>query len=141
MQLGHLRFQFQTLSARPFATVDVTVEPQEADPTEAVLRAIRRADITEAVVRVRVTLPAEAEAHLRENEVRKALDQAHYIASISRETPGSRRTRLAPEVEEGLQPAQALALYLESRGMVGERKERLLAAAEELIESDAGLRE
>jgi len=35
-----------------------------------------------------------------------------------------------------LQPAQALALYLESRGVADERKQRLLAVAEELIESD-----
>ena len=129
-------FQFHVLAARHFVTVEVTVEPQEADPTAAVLRAIQRNDVADAVVRVRVSLPAEADAHLRENDIRKALEPAHFIASISREIPGTRRTRLAPEVEEGLQPAQALALYLDSRGVADERKQRLLAVAEELIESD-----
>lgn len=130
-------FQFHALAARTFATVEVTVEPQEADPTEVVIQAIRRVDIADAVVRVRVTLPAEADAHLRENDIRKALESAHFIASISREIPETRRTRLPPEVEEGLQPAQALALYLESRGVAAERKERLLTIAEELINSDS----
>ena len=129
-------FQFHALAARPFVTVEVTVEPQEADPTAAVLRAIQRNDVADAVVRVRVSLPAEADAHLRENDIRKALEPAHFIASISREIPETRRTRLAPEVEEGLQPAQALALYLDSRSVADERKQRLLAVAEELIESD-----
>ena len=129
-------FQFLALAARSFVTVEVTVEPQEADPTAAVLRAIQRNDVADAVVRVRVSLPAEADAHLRENDIRKALEPAHFIASISREIPETRRTRLAPEVEEGLQPAQALALYLDSRGVADERKQRLLAVAEELIEND-----
>lgn len=129
-------FQFHVLPARSFVTVDVTVEPQEADPTVAVLRAVQRVEVKDAIVRVRVSLPAEADVHLRENDIRQALEPAHCIASISREVPGARRTRLAPEVEEGLQPVQALDLYLESRGVVEERKIRLLAAAEELLESD-----
>ena len=135
-------FQFHPLNARPFVTVDVTVMPQDADPTATVVRAINRKDVTGAVVRVRVTLPAEADAHLRDVEVRKALEPAHFIAAISREIPGVRRTRLAPGAGEGLRPMQALGLYLESRGVEGERREKLMQKAEELVDQDSlGLEE
>ncbi len=129
-------FEFHKVDARAFVTIDATIEPQEFDPTAAVLRAIARKDVADAVVRVRVTLPAEAAPRLREADVREALAPAHFIASISRETTETRRTRLSPESEDGLQPMQALALYLESKNTDEDRKELLLARAQELIDAD-----
>ena len=129
-------FRFQPLEARSFVTVDVTVEPAHGDPTEAVLQAIARKSIDDSVVRVRVTLPAEMEPHLRESEIRRALDSAHYVAAISKEVQGGRRTRLAADAARGLRPAEAVRMYLESREMPPERREKLLQYAQELIESE-----
>ena len=134
-------FEFHTLKARPFVTIDVTVEPQEADPTAGVLRAIRRKRIEDAVVRVRITASAESNVHIRDADIRKELEPAHFIASITRNVPSERRTRLAPGAGEGLQPVQALGLFLESRGVEKQRAERLLAAAEELTEAELAGRE
>ena len=130
-------FEFHKLDARIFVTVDVSVEPQDVDPTTTVVRAINRKEIADAVVRVRISLAAESDAHLRETEIRKALEPAHFIASISREIVGSRRTRISPTEGEHLQPMQALGLYLDSRNIEGERRERILRKAEELIEQDS----
>ena len=128
-------FRFERLDARPFVTVDVTVASGSADPTEAVLRAIARKDVAGAVVRVRLSLPPAVDAHLREADIRQALQSAHYIAAITRESAeGGRRTRLAAESAEGLQPIQALRLYLESRGIDSKRQEEILRRAEELVE-------
>ena len=129
-------FEFHSLPARPFVTVDVKVELLEADPTAAVVRAIQRRDVAGAVVRVRISLPSEGGVELRESEIRNALEPAHFIASISRDVPGARRTRLAPGTGEGLQPVEALGLYLESRNVSQERKQRLLTAAEGLLETE-----
>ena len=126
-------FQFQKVQARPFVTIDVKIPPGELDPTDTVLRAIARKDVADAVVRVRVSLPSEMESHLREPDLREALKPAHYIAAISREVEGARRTRLGAEAAEDLQPLQALRLYLESRNTDPQRQEKLLRYAEELI--------
>ena len=126
-------FQFQKVQARPFVTIDVKIPPGELDPTDTVLRAIARKDVADAVVRVRVSLPSEMESHLREPDLREALKPAHYIAAISREVEGARRTRLGAEAAEDLQPLQALRLYLESRNTDPHRQEKLLRYAEELI--------
>jgi exonuclease SbcD len=130
-------FEFHKLDARIFVTVDVSVEPQDVDPTATVVRAINRKEIADAVVRVRISLPAESDAHLQETEIREALEPAHFIASISREIVGSRRTRISPTEGEDLQPMQALGLYLDSRNIEGERREKILRKAEELIEQDS----
>jgi len=130
-------FEFHKLDARIFVTVDVSVEPQDVDPTATVVRAINRKEIADAVVRVRISLAAESDAHLQETEIREALEPAHFIASISREIVGSRRTRISPTEGEDLQPMQALGLYLDSRNIEGERREKILRKAEELIEQDS----
>jgi exonuclease SbcD len=113
------------------------VAADEPDPTNAVLRAIARRDINDAVVRVRITLPAEMEPHLREVDIRQSLAPAHYIAAVSRNVEGMRRTRLSADVTEGLQPLQAVRLYLESRGVEPQRREQILKRAEELVEQEA----
>ena len=126
-------FSFRPVNARRFVTVNAAVSPGEPDPTAAVLRAIARHDVADAVVRVRIRLPAEAEPLLREGELRAALQSAHYIAAISREVEGARRTRLSGAESEGLQPLQALRLYLESRETEPQRAEKVLHYAQELI--------
>ena len=131
-------FQFEKVQARPFVTIDVKVPSGEPDPTDAVLRAIARRDVTDAVVRVRVSLPPEMESRLRESDLREALNPAHYIAAISREVEGARRIRLGADVAEGLQPLQALRLYLESRDTDPQRRDQLLRYAEELISQEMG---
>ena len=125
-------FSFQLVNARRFLTVDVTVSPGEPDPTAAVLRAIARHDVAGAVVRVRIKLTAEADSLLREGEIREALQSAHYIAAVSREVEGARRTRLSSGESEGLQPLQALRLYLDGRDTSPQRKDKVLSYAEEV---------
>ena len=51
---------------------------------------------------------------------------------------GARRTRLGADVAEGLQPLQALRLYLESRDTDPQRRDQLLRYAEELISQEMG---
>jgi exonuclease SbcD len=130
------KFEFHKLDARSFVTVDVTLEPQDVDPTATVVRAIARKEIAGAVVRVRISLTAESDTHLKETEIRAALEPAHFIASISREVAGTRRTRISPSEGEDLQPMQALGLYLDSRNIEGEHREKIMRKAEELMEMD-----
>ena len=133
-------FRFQPVRARPFVTIDVQVLPGEPDPTANVLRAIARRDIADAVVRVRVRVrtpaPAAVATPLREGEIREALQPAHYIAAVSLEIDGPRRTRLDRDSADDLQPMQALRLYLESREAEPQRRDKIIRYAEELIQED-----
>ena len=130
-------FEFQQVAARPFVTVDVNVPDGAEDPTGDVLRAIAKKDVDDAVVRVRIALPAEAERHLREGEVRQALQSAHYVAAINRDVVDSeRRTRIGADAARGLRPMQALRLYLESRGLDQERRDRVMRQAQDLLDDD-----
>ena len=129
-------FTFRPVDARRFLTIEVKAGAGE-DPTQAALRAIERRNVTGAIVRVRVTMPQEVEAQLRESEVRSALSEAHFVAPIVRDVTRERRTRLGTTTVEGLSPQEALRLYLETTKVPAERARTLMEMAEQLISEHA----
>ena len=129
-------FTFRRVDARCFLTIEVRVRADE-DPTQAALRAIARSDVAGAIVRVRVAMPQEVEAQLREGEVRGALESAHFVAPIVRDVTRERRTRLGAASVEGISPQEALRLYLETANVPAERARTLMEMAERLIEEEA----
>ena len=132
-------FRFHPVAARPFVTIDVKLAAGDPDPTDTVRRAIARRDVADAVVRVRISVPTELETQLRDSDIRQGLSDAHYIAAVSRELEGARRTRLSAEMTEGLQPLHVVRLYLESRDLAPQRREQIMRSAEELVEFEAEL--
>lgn len=129
-------FRFLPVEARRFLTIEVKVDADE-DPTQEAIRAIGRRDVADAIVRVRITMPQEVEAQLRENDVRAALSEAHYVAPIVREVTRERRTRLGAATVEGLSPQEALRLYLDTAKVPSDRAEVLMGFAEGLIREEA----
>ena len=127
-------FRFESIAARPFATVDATLPENEANPTEFVTRAIARHSIAGAIVRLRLRLSAEQSARVRDADLRPSLSAAHYVASISREVTDQTRRRLAAEPGD-LQPLAALRLYLENQDVNPQRQRLMLERAEELLAS------
>lgn len=131
-------WEFVPVEARPFVTVDVKVSPESDDPTEAVVRAIARRHVAGSVVRVRVTLPDELAPRLDDRAVREALQGAHAVASITREVVRERRTRLSHGAQ-GLDPREALRLYLEGRETLAETtRKQAMERGVELIEEELG---
>ena len=131
-----LDFNFQPVSARRFLTIDSHVSSGEENPTGRVVSDITRQDVVGAVVRLRITVPSELEGMLRDGEIRRALGEAHYVAAITHEVERDRRTRIAPGVAEGLTCMDALRIYIESRGLDNDRRDKLMEYALGLIDTD-----
>ena len=122
-------WQFHKVNARPFVTIDVDIHPQDPDPTSTVLQRVNAAPIQDAVVRVRVSLPPGTDGQLRDQDIRQALEPAHYIAALTRETQETRRTRLEAEATKGIEPLEALRLYLQTRDIQQDRVDELVRYA------------
>ena len=136
---GKASWAFHQLRARPFVSIEKDVRPI-SDPLAAVATLIGRAELREAVVRVELQATREQAALLREEELRRLLEQAgaFYIAAISVNVERSERRRYAgveQELLSGLTPRRALELYLRSKQppLAPARIAALLAAADELI--------
>ncbi len=134
-------FRFQPVDARTFTTIDVNTPEGSLDPTQDTVRAILRHNVKDAIVRLRISLTAEQSALLREGEVREALQDAHYVASIKRQVAEERRARLPADMVEGLGPRKALELYLKTREVDAQRRERLLQYADALIKEEMAERD
>ncbi|MYD28979.1 MAG: exonuclease SbcCD subunit D [Dehalococcoidia bacterium] len=115
--------------------VTIAVNPRDADPNEEVLAAIGKHDVTDAIVKVEVHLDRDQETLLRLSEARSALADAHVIAGIRTVLPDENRSPLPPNIQpDASSPVETLDTYLKLREVADERRERLLAAAAEIIE-------
>ncbi len=132
-------FHFQPVTGRRFLTIDVNVESEDADPTATVLRAIaEQADkVKDAIVRLQLSLPAEVEGQLRDNDIRDVLKEADYF-TIAKDIKREARHRLGLEagaVEE-ITPLEALKTYLEARKVAPSQAKLLLEYGERLIRGE-----
>ena len=129
-------FTFQPVNARAFLTIPVKIAAGDTDPTQTVVEAISNHHIQGAIVRLQISLPAEMDEHLRDGDIRNALNDAHFVASISKEVLDQPRARLGTAVSKGLDPKEALRLYLESRSFPKDRAQVLMDHAERLMEEE-----
>lgn len=147
----HTEWQFVVdPKVRAFHTLKVNIEELDADdlqnPTAAAVQAMQRqmdnlknGGLKDAVVRVNMKLRADQMSALREDDLRRALNEwgVYYIAGIAREVERPRRIRLGGDSVEGLTPLQLLERYLETKSTKPERLELLLKHAHALIHGAA----
>jgi DNA repair protein SbcD/Mre11 len=128
-------FRFHKLEGRRFVTIKVSLDASDLTPTETVCAAIaeKQDELPEAIVRLQISLPAELEGQLRDNDIRAALSSSHHH-TVAREIHRQTRSRLGEYQAEGITPYQALADYLGTRkGLSEEHRRTLLEAGEQLI--------
>jgi len=133
-------FDFHPLEGRRFVTVSVDIKPDDIEPTSTVRKAIvgQQANIKDAIVRLKVSMPTELEGQLRDGDIRDSLKDAYHF-SIAKEIRREARVRLGETTAEEITPAQALKAYLESRKMPAERAKILQDYGERLIkEQESG---
>ena len=130
-------FDFHPVIGRRFLTISLAIEPQDANPTSTVLKAISEHEdnVRDAIVRLNISLPAEIEGQLRDNDIRNALKEAHYF-TIAKDVKRETRLRLGGWTAEEITPLDALKAYLESKKppVPPERAKLLLQYGEELIQ-------
>lgn len=127
---------FREVTARRFATIEVQIRGD--DPTAEVIRAIERASVRDAIVRVQIQLTAQQNALLREADVLAALRPAYYVAAVARTIQQDRRRRLAEGSQAGLRPEQALRLWLEDTDKPADYRDTLLAHGRRVIAQEDG---
>jgi exonuclease SbcD len=137
---GRAEWEFRQVRARPFLTIDARVESDNA--TEDVVRAIARcsAQLTDAIVRVRIDVPPERAGEVRDDDIRLHLQGAYYVAPFertNRQRPRSRWGAAGTAIRQA-GPLEALSLYLEHQKVDAARRETLLRYARALMDQEDG---
>ena len=128
-------FDFHPVSARRFLTIDINIEPQDAEPTATVLEAIaeHEEDVKDTILRLRISLPEDVETQLNDTDIRNALTEAYYF-TIAKDIKRKARSRLGNWTAEEITPLAALKAYLESKKISPEQTKLLLEYGERLIQ-------
>jgi exonuclease SbcD len=129
---GETVWQFVEVQARPFVTVRADLREAD-DPLAELYQAVAAHDLEGAVVRVILHLRSDQERVVRDREVRALLSDAEFVGGISREVEREARVRLGSLAPEELTPRELLEHYLDAKGTAAERKEELLAHADEIL--------
>ncbi|MBA7481156.1 3',5'-cyclic adenosine monophosphate phosphodiesterase CpdA [subsurface metagenome] len=128
-------FDFHQVTGRRFLTINIGIESPDAEPTSTVLRAIAEQEdrVRDAIVRLSISLPAETEGQLRDNDIRNMLKEAYYF-TIAKDIQRETRLRLGKWTAEEIPPLDALKAYLESKKVSPERAKLLLEYGEKLMQ-------
>jgi exonuclease SbcD len=132
---GKAEWDFRKVRARPFLTIEATVQSDNA--TEDVVRAIaRQADqLDDAIVKLRIDVPPERVGELREDDIRAQLKAAYFVAPFERTSRQRARSRwgAAGAAMQRAGPMEALALYLEHQKVDADRRATLVRYAQTLM--------
>ncbi|MGA1262598.1 MAG: exonuclease subunit SbcD [Prochlorothrix sp.] len=127
-----VQFEFCPLPVRPFRTIKVNLT-EKTDPQAVLLKALAKAELQDAIVRLVYRVTASQLAAIDLNPLREALSLAHSYTIQPELVNPSAAPRL-PELGEGqeLSPLEALAAYVASRSELAELAEDMIEAAEVL---------
>jgi exonuclease SbcD len=131
-----VEWEFCPLEVRQFRTIEIDVSQQQ-NPQAAILKAIAKHQIEDAVVRLIYQLRSDQLESINVTELQKALESAHSYTIRSELISQLSRPRL-PELGVGssLDPIAALSTYLDNREDLQDLAADMLAAAQTLLDED-----
>ncbi|MCL6472816.1 MAG: exonuclease SbcCD subunit D [Firmicutes bacterium] len=132
LKRGETTYKFVKTPARRFVTLDI--ECKSEDPTAEICAACTEQDLDDAVVRLRVRIPARLKEQVRKDEILSALSSAYFIAYINIEAVGEEVRTRNPNLTEVQTPAAALAEYIKTRDDLLEHKKELIEYGQRLID-------
>jgi len=136
LERGNAQWKFCPLPVRPFRTIEVDVS-EAADPQKALLKAIGKKDIKDAVVRLIYKLRSEQLDLMDNAAIHQALSDAASYTIRPELISQLARPRL-PELGVGssIDPMEALKTYLENRADLKDIGVEMMEAAQRLLDAD-----
>jgi len=127
-------FEFHPVNIRRFLTVNVTLKPDDINPSATLLNTItaQQEKIKDAIVRLNINVPAQIENQVSDTAIREALKEAHYY-TVAQDVQRETRLRMGNRTAEEISPGDALKAYLESKNIPPDRQKVLLEYGEKLI--------
>jgi exonuclease SbcD len=129
-------FSFHEVTGRPFHTIGVDIDEGDSNPMVTILDSIHPDVVRDAIVRLQISLPAEIEGQLRDNEIRDALKKAYYF-TVAKDIRREARLRLGKATAGEIAPLEALKTYLQTN-YPSDRAKVLLEYGERLMEGEEG---
>ena len=130
---GEVKWEFCPLPVRPFRSIEVDVSEAE-NPQKELLKALKKHDIQEAVIRLVYKIRSEQLELINTNQLDEALKPAHSYGIRAELISQLTRPRL-PELGVGnqLDPMEALKAYIDNKTDLRDIVDDMLEAAQLLL--------
>ncbi|MCA2717064.1 exonuclease subunit SbcD [Microcystis sp. M169S2] len=130
---GEVKWEFCPLPVRTFCSIEVDVS-QAANPQKELLKALKKHDIQEAVIRLVYKIRSEQLELINTNQLDEALKTAHSYSIRAELISQLTRPRL-PELGVGnqLDPMEALKAYIDNKEDLRDIVDDMLEAAQLLL--------
>ncbi|MBE9071875.1 MAG: exonuclease subunit SbcD [Microcystis sp. M54BS1] len=130
---GEVKWEFCPLPVRPFRSIEVDVSEAE-NPQKELLKALKKHDIQEAVIRLVYKIRSEQLELINTNQLDEALKPAHSYSIRAELISQLTRPRL-PELGVGnqLDPMEALKAYIDNKKDLRDIVDDMLEAAQLLL--------
>lgn len=137
LEPGKANWEFCPLEVRSFCTINVDVSAA-ADPQAALLKAIEKRNILDAVVRLIYKLRSDQIDQIDNTSLHRVLSQAHTYTIQPELVSQLARPRL-PELvaSSNIDPLEALKTYLNNRTDLKDVAAQMLEAAQQLLGAEA----
>ncbi|MBI4302096.1 MAG: exonuclease SbcCD subunit D [Chloroflexi bacterium] len=130
-----LAWEFHSVKTRPFLTIRIDADVE--DPAARVIRELAKYDVKDAIVRLQIQISRARQGLLQDSEVKRALQEAHWVTISFEDVGNESRTRLGGLVPETLAPLELLRHYLETKKVSLQRREQLLEYGARLIQQSS----
>jgi exonuclease SbcD len=125
-------YEFVPLDTRPFITFHVDVG--EGDPFSKVMESVEWGQLEDAIVKIKVRLPAHRLADLQERELYKLLrKEAFYVAGIEKDIISDLSHLRHPGITERMDIRRAIKEYITKKDEYKDMENALLKTNEQLI--------
>lgn len=129
--------KFISTNSREFKTINIQVK-SNISPTEEILDKLKRYDLSKSIVRLNLKTTKEIDKHIRYREIDKYFIQnSYYFVGIKKDFDIDKGALRNPEINEQLNPLDALSKYFLSIDLDVDKNELLKRASllyKELIE-------
>jgi exonuclease SbcD len=129
---GNTTYEFVPLPARRFVTI--RLDARSGDILQLLEQELQLHDVTDAVVRLLITIPADQRDLIDERQIRDRLQGAYLIAGIVLEEIKAPTRARDAGLTETLGPLQALERYITVHPEYADRQEVLLERARLLLQ-------
>ncbi|HLD11620.1 MAG TPA: exonuclease SbcCD subunit D [Patescibacteria group bacterium] len=119
---------------RPFVSIILNISPTDMNPMDTIMKEILKRNVEQAIVKVKISISPEQAGNIEVGKIRTALDQAFFIAGITKEIFRPERMRLKDLAVKELSPLEMLRAYLKAKNYDESKITQLVKFATKLME-------
>ena len=123
---------FETLPARQFLTINITIPKAEQHPNQYVKNEIKKAEVKDAILKINLEGQEAQLCRILESDLRQATKEASFVAAIAKKS--EKRLQKIEISKEHLGPKDWLNQYLEIKKFSQDEQKEIKHLADQLME-------